>query len=179
MSATLQPHFNYNFNFTTTTTITTALHYNCNFNYSYNYNSYNYYSYCNYYNYYNWDKYNFNCTSTTLQLQLQPLQLQQHQPHYNYNYKCSYCTTPHFIQELWVRWPLQPLQALEKAQLQPPFGPSVDSLCHPCIKTKHLSYSVLSLKLPPPSCAVLLVTISYNSKYRYINHGISTSNLVI
>ena len=56
-----------------------------------------------------------------------------------------------------MRRPLQPLQPLQKAQLQPPFGPSVDSLCHPCITTTHLSYSVLSLKLPPPSCAVLLV----------------------
>ena len=84
------------------------------------------------------------------------LQLQQHQPHYNYNY--NYCTTPHYIQESWVRRPLQPLQ-----QLQPLFGPSVDSLCHPCITTTHLSYSVLSLKLPPPPCAVLLVLchISY------------------
>ena len=33
----------------------------------------------------------------------------------------------------------------------------MDSLCHPCIKATHLSYSVLSLKLPPPSCPVLLV----------------------
>ena len=56
-----------------------------------------------------------------------------------------------------MRWPLQPLQPLQKAQLQPPFGPSVDLLCHPCITTTHLSYSVLSLKLPPPPCAVLLV----------------------
>ena len=56
-----------------------------------------------------------------------------------------------------MRRPLQPLQPLQKAQLQPPFGPSVDSLCHPCITTTHLSYSVLSLKLPPPPCAVLLV----------------------
>ena len=34
----------------------------------------------------------------------------------------------------------------------------MDSLCHPCITTTHLSYSFLSLKLPPPPCAVLLVT---------------------
>ena len=75
--------------------------------------------------------------------------------HYNYNYSCS---TPHYIQQLWVRWPLQLLQPLQKTQLQPPFGPSVDSLCHPCITTTHLSYSVLSLKFPPPPpCAVLLV----------------------
>ena len=29
--------------------------------------------------------------------------------------------------------------------------------CHPCITTTHLSYSVLSLKLLPPPCALLLV----------------------
>ena len=32
-----------------------------------------------------------------------------------------------------------------KTKLQPPFGPSTDSLCHPCITTTHLSYSVLFL----------------------------------
>jgi hypothetical protein len=89
---------------------------------------------------------NYNCTATTTTTPL----------HYNYNYNYS-CTTPHYIQQLWVRWPLQPLQPLQKTQLQPPFGPSVDSLCHPCITTTHLSYSVLSLKLPPAPCAVLLV----------------------
>ena len=56
-----------------------------------------------------------------------------------------------------MRWPLQPLQPLQKTQLQSPFGPSVGSLCHPCITTTHLSYSVLFLKLPPPPCVVLLV----------------------
>ena len=45
----------------------------------------------------------------------------------------------------------------KKTQHQLRFGPSVDSLCHPCLTTTHLSYSVLSLKLPPPPCAVLLV----------------------
>ena len=49
----------------------------------------------------------------------------------------SYHPTPHYIRQLWVSWPLQPLQT---AQLQAPFGPSVDSLCHPCITTSHLSY---------------------------------------
>ena len=48
------------------------------------------------------------------------------------------------------------MQPLQKAQLQPPSGPSVDSLCHPCITTTHLSYSVLSLKPSPPPRAVLL-----------------------
>ena len=39
-----------------------------------------------------------------------------------------------------VRWPLQPVQPLQKTQLQPPFGPSVDSLCHPWFTTTNLSY---------------------------------------
>jgi hypothetical protein len=47
---------------------------------------------------------------------------------------------------------------VQPLQLQPPFGPSRDLLCHPCITTTHLSYSVLSLKLPPSPCAVLLVS---------------------
>ena len=107
---------------------------------------------------------------------LQLLQLQL-QPHFNYNYNhnhhynynitiwfnnINYTTatttntlrfpTPHYILQLWVRWPLQSLQ-----KSQPPFRASVDSLCHPCITTTHLSYSFLSLKLPPQPCAVLLV----------------------
>ena len=69
-------------------------------------------------------------------------------------------TTSHYIQQLWLRWPLQPLQPLQKTHFQPPFGPSVGSLCHPYITTTHLSYSVLSSKLPPPPCAVLLVSRS-------------------
>ena len=36
----------------------------------------------------------------------------------------------------------------------------MDSLCHPCITTNHLSYSCPSLKLPPPPCTVLLGTMS-------------------
>ena len=39
-----------------------------------------------------------------------------------------------------MRWPLQPLQPLQTTQLQPPFGPSVDLLCHPWFTTTHLSY---------------------------------------
>ena len=68
-------------------------------------------------------RYNYN--STTLQLQLQ---LPHTAPHH---------TRPHHIQQLCGRWPLQPLQPLQKTQLQPPFGPSVGSLCHPCITTTH------------------------------------------
>ena len=83
------------------------------------------------------------------------LQVQLHYTDYTtHNYNSS-CNTPHYIHQLW----LQPLQPLQKTQLQPPFGPSVGSLCHPCITTTHLSYSVLPLKLPPPPCAVLLVIL--------------------
>ena len=98
--------------------------------------------------------YNYNSTTLQLQLQLHYTNYTTTPLHYNYNYSCG---TPHYTQQLSVRWPLQPLQLLQKTQLQPPFGPSVDSLCHPCIKTTHLSYSFLSLKLLPPPCAALLV----------------------
>ena len=77
-------------------------------------------------------------------------------------------TTSHYIQQLWVRWPLNHFQ---KAQLQPPFGPSADSLSHPCITKIHPSHGFLSSKLPPPPCAVLLVLFTcgwYIHIYIYI-----------
>ena len=59
--------------------------------------------------------------------------------HYNYSYTYVqlqlHYTTLH--PEVVVRWPLQPLQPLQKTQLQPPFGPS---LCHPRVTTTNLSY---------------------------------------
>ena len=58
-----------------------------------------------------------------------------------------------------MRWPLQPLQPFQQTQLQPPFGQSVDSLCHPWFTTTNVSYRFPILKLPPPPCAVLLVII--------------------
>ena len=58
-----------------------------------------------------------------------------------------------------MRWPLQPLQPFQQTQLQPPFGQSVDSLCHPWFTTTNVSYRFPILKLPPPPRAVLLVTI--------------------
>ena len=81
--------------------------------------------------------------STTLQLQLQ-LQL-----HY---------TTLH--PAVVVRWPLQPLQplhSLQKTQLQPPVGPSVDSLCHPWVTTTNLSY-----RFP--------VSYVWNFRHRLVRH---------
>ena len=66
----------------------------------------------------------YNYNSTTLQLRLQlPL-------HYS-------TLHPAVV----VRWPLQTLQPVQKTQLQPPFGPSVDSLCHPWFATTSLSYT--------------------------------------
>ena len=39
-----------------------------------------------------------------------------------------------------MRWPLQPLQPFQQTQLQPPFGQSVASLCHPWFTTTSFSY---------------------------------------
>ena len=72
---------------------------------------------------------------TTPQLQL----------HYNYNYSC---TTPHYIQQLWVRWPtrwpLQPLQPLQK-KIQAPFqsisGFALPSVIHNNRTLLQVSYS--------------------------------------
>ena len=58
-----------------------------------------------------------------------------------------------------MRWPLQPLQPFQQTQLQRPFGQSVDSLCHLWFTTTNVSYRFPILKLPPPPCAVLLVSI--------------------
>ena len=61
--------------------------------------------------------------------------------HYNYN---SITLQLHLLYTLHpavvLRWPLQSLQPLQKTQLQPPFGPSVDSLCHPWFTTTNLSH---------------------------------------
>ena len=123
-------------------------------------------------------------TTTTLQLQLQ-LQLQQLQLqpqlqlelrysyNYNYNYHCTtttttttthnyttpHHTTPHHTTFSSCGWVVDH-RNLQKAQPKP-FGPSVESLCHPCVTTTHLYYSCLSLKLPPPPCAVLLVWMKF------------------
>ena len=84
------------------------------------------------------------CTTnyTTPQLQLQ---LQLHYTNYTtlqLQLQFHYTTTTTVLQHpaVVVRWPLQPSQPLQKTQLQPPFGPSVDSLCHPWFTTTNLSY---------------------------------------
>ena len=57
------------------------------------------------------------------------------------------------------------IATIPATQLQPPFGQSVDSLCHPWFTTTNVSYRFPILKLPPPPCAVLLVY--YLSVYLY------------
>ena len=56
-----------------------------------------------------------------------------------------------------------PLQTSQKTQLQPPLGPWVGSLCHPCITTTHLFYSVLT------SATALCGTTGNVSKDIYIS----------
>ena len=75
-----------------------------------------------------------------------------------------------------MRWPLQPLQPLQQTQLQPPFGQSVDSLCHLWFTTNNVSYRFPILKLPPPPCAVLLVHIIYYIIFFYNHKEFSLSD---
>ena len=97
---------------------------------------------------YNFNAINYKTTTTTTATTTTTTPQQ-----FNYTTITMHFATPHYILQLWLRRPLQPLQ-----KSRPPFGPSVDSLCPPCITAAHLSYSFLSLKFPPPPCAVLLVT---------------------
>jgi hypothetical protein len=64
-----------------------------------------------------------------------------------------------------VRWPLQPLQPFQKTQLQPPFGPSVESLCHPWITTTNLSYR---FPIFDTSATALCGTTGNNNNNMYI-----------
>ena len=78
-----------------------------------------------------------------------------------------------------MRWPLQPLQPFQQTQLQPPFGQSVDSLCHPWFTTTNVSYRFPILKLPPPPCAVLLVCTHHYIYIRICIYGLYTSFICI
>ena len=49
------------------------------------------------------------CTRLWREAHFEVQTCKQLQLHYNYNYNYN-CTTPHYIQQLWLRWPLQPLQ---------------------------------------------------------------------
>ena len=57
--------------------------------------------------------------TSTIQLQIH---YSNYTPHHNYNSTALElqlqlrCTTPHYIQQLWVRWPLQPLQQVQTKQ---------------------------------------------------------------
>ena len=95
-----------------------------------------------------------------LQQQL-PLHLQlQLQLHYNYNcnhnYNCTYDLQLHYNYKYNYNYIALRYTTLHPAvvgevttattpKAQPPFGPSVGSLCHPCVTT-HLSYSFLSFE---------------------------------
>ena len=94
--------------------------------------------------------------------------------HYNYSYNCYYnCATPHYIQQLWARWPQQPLQPFQKTQLQPSLGPSVDSLCHPCFTTINLSYrlpiSETSATALCGTTGIYMYLLIYSHIYIYIS----------
>ena len=78
-----------------------------------------------------------------------------------------------------MRWPLQPLQPLQQTQLQPPFGQSVDSLCHLWFTTNNVPYRFPILKLPPPPCAVLLVIIGLNRAFSISRLLVAISHDVI
>ena len=72
---------------------------------------------------------------------------------YSYNYSGTYATLhPAVVGEVTTH-------ATIAATLHPPFRPSVDSLCQPCITKTNLSYRFPVLKLPPRPCAVLLVQL--------------------
>jgi hypothetical protein len=111
-------------------------------------------------------------TSTSLQLHLQPhLQLQ----HYNFNNINPTTTTTSTITTAAATTTSTALHhttprscewgdycnhcSHSKKTAPTTFAPSMEALCHPGITTTHLSYSVLSLKLLPSPCAVLLVLV--------------------
>ena len=122
----------------------TTLHYHHHYQYHYHY-----FYHCHYHYHYTTTKLQLQ-VRRQLQLQLQlPLQLQlqqqqqlQLQQKLHYHYTTTTATlrysTPHYIQQLWVKWPLQPLQ---KAQLQPPFRASVRSAM---ISSQQVTYPIVS-----------------------------------
>ena len=69
-----------------------------------------------------------------------------------------------------VRWPLQPVQPLQKTQLLPPFGSSVDSLCHPWVTTTNLSYRFPIFE--SSATALRGTTGTYVSNYTIHKHDI-------
>ena len=60
--------------------------------------------------------------------------------------------------------PLQPFQPFQKTQLQPPVGPSADSLCHPWFTTTNLSYRFRIFE----TSALCSTTVTYIVWYIYI-----------
>ena len=79
------------------------------------------------------------------------------------------------------RWPLQPLQPLQQTQLQPPFGQSVASLCHPWFTTTNVSYrfpifetSATALCGTTGNCTHICNILISLSIYTYLSHSIPT-----
>ena len=121
---------------------------------------------------------------TRLQLQLQHLKLQLHQLqlrlHYNTTTNATATAnntlhifalhyTLHHTTSISCGWGDHCNHSKKHNSNQPPFGPSMDSFCYPCITTTHLSYSSLSLKLQPPPCVVLVVaTIILESEFTFV-----------
>ena len=56
------------------------------------------------------------------------------------------------------RWGDTATSPIQKTQLQPPFSPSVGSLCHPWITATNLPYRFPILKLPHTSATALCAT---------------------
>ena len=62
--------------------------------------------------------------------------------------------------------PLQPFQTFQKTQLQPPVGPSADSLCHPWFTTTNLSYRFRIFETS--ATALCSTTVTFIVWYIYI-----------
>ena len=79
-----------------------------------------------------------------------------------------------------VRWPLKPLQPLKNTQLQPPVGPSVDSLCHPWFTTTNLSYRFPIFETS--ATALCETTGNKNSptpRCFFVSYGFLQSNMLV
>ena len=69
------------------------------------------------------------------------------------------CITPHYIQHVWWGANCNHCNNSKNTQLQPPFGPSVDSaILDSQQPTSPIGFLIfLFSKLPPPPCAVLVI----------------------
>ena len=130
---------------------------------------------------------------TTLQLQLQPrltataatattpllstLHSPLHHttttPNYNYNYNCTWhYTTPHYIQQLWLRRPLQPLpKNTTRTNFRSIFDTSATALCGTTGSYKYYVISVFQPHITPrerETDTYIYIHLSLFIKYIYI-----------